>query len=149
MFRVEADLLRQAAVMRRDRIVSKPFAQRARRPLRHLPRVDENQRCLVLADQLREAVVVLLPHLVRHDRIERRAGNLNCQVDLAAMPFVDDSDVIVASADEKARDVSDWLLSGGEADPLEAATAGADLKVRLYDCFEPLQRQREVRAATA
>ena len=117
MLRVEANLLRQAAVMRGDRILAKPLAQMPRGPLGHLPRVDENQRRPVLGDELREAIVVLLPHLVRHDGVERRARNLDGQINLAAMSFIDDrawravkARPTLPIADEIARDLFDRLL---------------------------------------
>ena len=76
---VEALLLRQAAVVRGDGVVAEPVAEVARDALGHAARVDEDQRRAVLGDQLREAVVVLLPHLVRHHRLERRARDLDAR----------------------------------------------------------------------
>ena len=67
---VETNLLRQAAVMRGDGLLAQPLAQVTRRPLGHLSRVDEDQRRLVLGDELGQAVVVLLPHFMRHDGVE-------------------------------------------------------------------------------
>ena len=87
---VEPRLLRQAAVMRGDRVVAEPLAQVTRQPFRQPPRVDEHQRRRVRLDQLGQPVVVLLPDLVRHHRVERRARNLDRQIDRAAMAFVDD-----------------------------------------------------------
>ena len=43
-FGVEPLLLRQAAVMRGDRVVAEPIAQVPREPLGHPPRVDEHER---------------------------------------------------------------------------------------------------------
>ena len=75
-FGVEPLLLRQAAVVRRDRVLAEPLAQMAREPLRHPPRVDEDERRPVRLDELGEPVVVLLPDLVRHHRVERRPRQL-------------------------------------------------------------------------
>ena len=50
---VEPLLLRQAAVMRGDRVLAEPLAQVPRHALRHPPRVDEHERRAVLLDQLR------------------------------------------------------------------------------------------------
>src|SRR5258705_9429816 len=129
MLGVEPNLLRQAAVMRGDRILAEPLAQVPRRPLRHLSRVHEDQRRAVLGDELRQAVVVLLPDLVRHHRVERRARDLDGEVDFAAMPFVDDGAVRWTIAHQELRDFLDRLLRPGEADPLDAK---AGLKARLY-----------------
>ena len=52
-FGVEPLLLRQAAVVRGDRLVAEPLAQVPRHPLRHAPRVDEHQRRAMRCDQLR------------------------------------------------------------------------------------------------
>ena len=87
---VEPLLLRQAAVMRRDASSPSRSLRCARQPLRQPPRVDEDERRPCAADQLREPVVVLLPHLVRHHRVERRARDLDAEIDRAAMPLVDD-----------------------------------------------------------
>ena len=56
MLGVEANLLRQAAVMRGHGLLAEPLAQMPRSTLGHLARIDEDQRRLVLRDQLREAV---------------------------------------------------------------------------------------------
>ena len=79
-----------ANVMRGDRLFTEPLAQMPRRTLGHLPRIHEDQRRLVTGDELGETVVVLLPDLVRHDRVERRARDLNCEIDCATMALVND-----------------------------------------------------------
>ena len=71
---VEPLLLRQAAVMRRDRVLAEPLAQMPRHALGQPPRVDEHERRPVLADEGGEPVVVLLPDLVRHHGFERRTS---------------------------------------------------------------------------
>ena len=59
-FRVETALLGQAAVMRGDRILAEALAQVPGHALGQPPRVHEDQRRPVSADELGEAVVVLL-----------------------------------------------------------------------------------------
>ena len=53
--------LREAAVMRGDRILAEPFGEMARGALGHAPRIDENQRRAMLRDEFGEAVVDALP----------------------------------------------------------------------------------------
>ena len=120
---IESRLLRQAAVMRRDLAFADPLAQVSRDALGHPPRVHENQRRLVRRDQLGQPVVVLLPHLVRHDGAERRAGNLEREVERAPVALVDDGAVAAAvvRADEEPGDLLDRLLRGRQADALERA----------------------------
>ncbi len=90
VLRVEPRLLREAAVVRRDRVLAEPLAQVPRHALRQPSRVDEDERRLVRADQLGQPVVVLLPDLVRHHGAERRARDLDREVEPAAVAFVDD-----------------------------------------------------------
>src|SRR3954452_22481782 len=86
----ETFLLRQTAVMRGDGVFAEAVAEVARDAFGHAARVDENQRRFVLDDELREAVVVVLPHLVRHDRLDFTARYFEREIDGAAMAFVDD-----------------------------------------------------------
>ena len=71
MLGVESAFLRQAAVVRGHRLVAEPVAQMPRDAFRQPPRVHEDERRPVLGDQRGQAVVVLLPHFVRHDRGQR------------------------------------------------------------------------------
>ena len=134
-FRVEPLFLRQAAVVRRDRILADAIAQVTREALGHPPRVDEHQRRAMRRDQLGQAVVVLLPHLVRHHRFERRPRDFQAEIDLAAMalrrqsgnrPRPELSTPLVP--DQKPRDFLNRLLRRGQADAKQRsgdAPAGA------------------------
>ena len=64
---VQAQLARQAAVMRRDQFFADALAQVQRHALGQPPRVDEDQRGAMLQRQLGEAVVDLAPHFVAGD----------------------------------------------------------------------------------
>ena len=64
LLRAVPALAREAAVVRRDRVLAEPLAQVQRHALDQAPRVDEDQRRLVLARQRRDAVVELAPLLV-------------------------------------------------------------------------------------
>ena len=143
---IEARLLGHAAVVGGDVLLAETLGQVARDALGLAARVDEHQRGAVLADQLRQAVVELRPHLARHHRLERRGRDLERQVAGAHVTGVDDAagglagGVEVAHADQEARHLLDRLLGGRQADARQPA-AGERL--------EPLERQRQVHAALA
>ncbi len=134
--RVEPRLLGEAPMVRRDRLVAEAIAEVPRQPLRHPTGVDEHERRSVLGDERGQTVVVLLPDLVRHHRVERRPRQLDVEIHGTAMPFVDD-DAAVRPAGEKSRDVANRLLRGRQADTLQRP---------LRDLLEPLDRQRQMRA---
>ncbi len=98
----------------------------------------------MFADELREAVVHLRPHLVRHHRFERRFGHFDREIARAHVAAVDDRAtraavaVDVLRSDEEACDIFDRLLCGGQADPRELPTGQR---------LEAFERKREVRAA--
>ena len=88
--RVEPLLFRQAAVVRCDRLFAEPIAEMPRDTLRHPPGVYEDERRAVGTDQCGQPIVVLLPHLLRHHRIQGRARDFDIQIHPAAMSLVDD-----------------------------------------------------------
>ena len=141
---IEPLFLRQAAVVRRDRVGANPVAQVTCETLGHPTRVDEHERRPVRLDQRREPVVVLLPHLVRHHRFERRSWDLQTEIDPSTMAFVDNpaighsGTVDRARADEKAGDFFDRFLRGGQTDPEHPGSS---------HLLEPLEAEREVRTA--
>ena len=135
---LEPMLLREAAVMRRDGVVAEPLGQVPRRALREPARVDEHERRAMRADQLGEPVVLLDPDLGRHDRLERRARQLEREIALARVAFVDDRAGRVGDAREKARQHVDRLRRRRDADARRRP---------LAERFEPLERQRQMRAA--
>ena len=136
--RVEPRLLRQAAVMGGDLVLAEPLAQMPRHPLGHPPRVDEHERRAVALDQRGQALVVFLPHLVRHDRVERGAGHLEargrsrgcalrrrwCSRLAAASRAAAAIEAVTDSvSDQKTCDLGDRLLRRGEANPNERRPA--------------------------
>src|SRR5215510_15612819 len=74
---VEALLLGEAAVMRRDLILADALGELARHALGHPSGVDEDERGAMRLDQPRETVVDLLPDFSRHHGLERRVRNLD------------------------------------------------------------------------
>ena len=135
---VEPRLLRQAAVMRGDGILSKPFAQVPRQPFRHAPRIDEDQRRPVRLDERCQPVVIFVPDFVRHHRFERGAGDFDPEIHVAAMPGVDNHAWLRGGADEISRDLVDRLLRCRQSDAQERL---------LRNAAEAFERQREMRAA--
>ena len=57
--------------MRRDGVGAETIAQVAGQPFGETACVDEDDRRGVVADERSKAVVILLPHLVRHHGVER------------------------------------------------------------------------------
>ena len=114
----------------------------ARSASRRVP--DEDERRAVLPHDRGDAVVGLGPELLRRDRRELVPGDLDRDVEPAAPPDLDDraarpsGAVHALGADEEARDLGDGIDGGGEADALRPPA-----RERL----EPLEREREVRAA--
>src|SRR5262245_9149183 len=139
----EATLFRKTPVMGGHDIVAEPLAEMTGETLRQAARVDEDQRRSVLADELGESIVVLLPHFVRHDGRERRAWNLHGEICRTTVSLVDDDAPAarVVVADQDPRDLLDRLLRRRQADALNR-TGGA-----VYDFFQPLERQRQMSAA--
>ena len=133
---VEPDLAGEAAVMRGDLVRAEPLGEMARRALGEPPGVDEHERRAVLVRERREAVVHLLPRVARHHRLERRRRQLEREVAVLDVPGVDDR--AGRTAGQEAPDLLDRLLRGGEPDAHQP---------RSGQRLEPLERQREVRAA--
>src|SRR5215213_4883101 len=102
-------LARKTAMMCSDVLVADSFTEMSCYSLCKPARVDEDERCLVLANELGQSIVNLIPHLARHHSLQRRLRQLDCEVEFSRMTAVDDRAVRpvarrdVFSADEKAR----------------------------------------------
>ncbi len=88
---IEPLLLREAAMMRRHVLRAHPLRQMHGHPLGEPPRVHEHERGAVLGDELRHAIVQLVPHLGRHHGLERRRGDLDREIQLARVTGIDDA----------------------------------------------------------
>ena len=129
--------------MRGDLVLAQPVGQLPRQPLGHLPRVDEHERGAMLANQRRDAVVVLRPHFMRHHRFERRRGQLDAEIDVAAMTLINHRAIghIVLDCGgphQESRDGLDGTLRGRQPD-----AEGRPVRNR----GKTLEREGEVRAA--
>ena len=124
--------------MRGDGVVAEPLGQVPRRALREPARVDEHERRAMRANELGEPVVLLDPNLGGHDRLERRARQLEREIALARVAFVDDRAGRIGNAREKAGQHVDRLRRRRNADARRRP---------LAERFEPFQRQRQMRAA--
>ncbi len=89
----EPELLGHAAVMRGDGVLAETIAELARDAFGHPPGVDEHERRVVLRNERDQARVDFLPHVRRHDRLERRRRNLEAQIASTLMAGVDDRDL--------------------------------------------------------
>ena len=143
---VQPLLARQAAVVRGDLLLSQQGAQGVAHALREAARVDEDQGGAVIQDQLRQALVQLVPHLVRHHRLQRRSGHLQRHVHGAAMPAVDDAAGrrlpgrrrFAAHPGQEGSGRSDGALRSRQADAGDR---------RFGEGIQALQAQRQMRAA--
>ena len=119
--------------------------ERVRDALDHAAGVGEDDRRAVRGDQLDDAVVDRAAMLVGGDRPELEVGgHLDREVQRPAMPAVDDRaagrgvGVATRRADEQTGDLFDRLLRRRQPDALQRPPR---------ERVEPLERQREVRAA--
>ena len=142
LFGGQPQLAGQAAVMGEHRVFAKPLGQMMGDALGQPPRVHEDEGRPVFLNQRGDAVVDLLPHLVRRDRPELVLRHLNREIHRAAMTVVDDVDLRVLVGREEARDDLNRPYRCRETDPLRTRTAGL-----LHQIVEPRERQRQVRAA--
>ena len=133
---VEALFLRQAAVMRGDRILAEPFGEMARRAFDRAAGVGEDQRGAVLFDQSGEVVVYNPPRVVAHHRLQRDVRQFDCKVTCALVAGVDGGAGPVGG--EEPRDLFNGFLRGRQPDARAVAPAQR---------IQSLQRQREMTAA--
>src|ERR1044072_2994628 len=103
--------------MRSDIFIAESLTQMSRHSLSHPPRVDEDKRRLVFANQVADAIVNLFPNFIRHQSFEWRTRNFEREIELAPMTPVDDRAVRrsivfdIRRADEEPRDFFDRFLS--------------------------------------
>ena len=112
-------------MMRRDRVGPEQFAQMMGHALGHSARINEDQRCAMRLNQLRQTAINFLPDFIRHHRFQRRLRNLNRQVQFAAVTDVDDCAIRIAtlvhgtSANQKLGNFLDRFLRRGQTDSLK------------------------------
>ena len=76
--------------MRGDVLIAQPFGQMPRSALGKPPCIDEDQRCPMLAHQLGEPVVHLLPYITGHHGFERSRRQLDRKIAPAHVAGIDD-----------------------------------------------------------
>ncbi len=125
LLRIQAQLLRQAAVVRGDMFFADAIGKMAGHPFDQAPRIDEDERRAMGLDQLRELIVDLLPHIVRHDRFERRRRQRQSEIARAAVAGVHDSATRrgFTGAHQKIRHIFDGLLGRRQSDPQQPMIA--------------------------
>ena len=138
----EPELARHRAVVGHDLVGAEALLEGAGGALDQAAGVDEDQGRPVLADQLGDAVVDPAHLLVGRDRPELVVGDLDREVEVAAVAAVDDMGQGPAGADQQPRDPLDRPLGRRQADPDRRSARGlADQAV------EALEGEREVGAA--
>jgi hypothetical protein len=103
--------------------LAEALLERVGHPLDQPAGVDEHQRRLVLADQLGDAIVDPAHLLERRHRAELVVGDLDRQVDVAAVAAVDDRRRGPAPAEQR-RDALDRPLGRRQPDPHRRAAGG-------------------------
>jgi hypothetical protein len=136
---VEALLLGQTAMVSRDVLLADALGEMPRHPLHHASRIREYERGVMLRDEAGKLVIDGRPDVPRHHRFERGARHHDRKVAFAHMTAVDDlAGDVGPGAGQEARDLLDRLLCGRQPDALHGLCRQG---------VEPLQRQREMRAA--
>ncbi len=135
---LQAVFPRQAAVMSGHRLLTKTLGEVLGQALGQAPGVHEYQGGAMCGDQLFEPVIHLIPDLVRHDRSERRGGELQLQVPVAAVPHVHDRAFLATG--KEISDPFQRFLCRGQTDARRPAAAQR---------IEARHRQRQVAAALA
>ena len=128
---VEANLAREAAVVRRHRIGPEPLGEMVRHALGEPPRVDEDERRSVLAARARRSGRRSRPR-VSCDATgpSSLAGHFDGQVELASRRDLDDDRRRPADCRQELRDGLDRLLRRRQADARAAVARSAPRAVR-------------------
>ncbi len=96
-----------------DMLLAETLRELPRGALGHPAGIDEHQRRAVRPDQLGYPVIDLLPHLRRHDRLQRRGRDFEREIAGADVTGVDDrapARAIGAGPGQESRHGIDWLL---------------------------------------
>ena len=133
--------------MREHDVVAETLAKMMGDPLAQPARIDEHKRRSMRTHELDNAVVDLAPHLVRRNHAERLVRHLHRQIEIPAVPRVDDRGWRlggaalrrVAGTDEKTGDVLDRLDGRRQSDSLGLRSA-----VLLHKIVETREAQRQV-----
>src|SRR4051794_22450937 len=99
--------------MRSNGVFAQPLRQIECDSLGQLARVNKNQCRAMLVYKGGDAVVDLVPHLVRSDRPERNSRNFDPEIELALVAYVDDHRIRASASGKKMCDLLDRLLRGG------------------------------------
>src|SRR3954462_12097172 len=124
--------------MRSDGIFTEPLRQVESNPFRQLASVNKYQCGAVLVDERSDAVVDLVPHLMRCDGPQRNSRNFDREIELAFVTYVDDHRIGTSAAGKKMCNLLDRFLRGGETDAIRRL---------LGQKLQPLKRDGEVRTA--
>src|SRR5262249_26981553 len=106
-----------------DLILAYSFGKVPCYALGHAPRIDEDKRRAMRLDEVRQAIVDLIPDLGGHYGFERRRRNLEGPVPRPAVSCIDDRTSggrgSISCASEEPRNGFNGFLRCGEANPLK------------------------------
>src|SRR3954462_12534831 len=93
-----------------DGVFAKPLGQVERNALGQLSSIDKDERGAVLQDKFSNAVVDLVPHLMRSDWAERNSWDFNPEIKFSLVSNIHDHWVRTAAAGKEVCDLLDGLL---------------------------------------
>ena len=132
-----APFLGEAPVVRGHDVVAEPFAEHVREPFGGAARAHEHERRVMFLDERGDAVEHVGHLLGARDRFDLALRQLDPEVEGADVPAVDDRRQRPV-ADQQPRHRLDRSLRRRQADAV---------RPRVAQRFQPLEREREVRAA--
>ena len=124
--------------MRRHGVSTENRGEMMAHALGQSARVHKDQRRAMMAGEIGNALVNLVPHFIRRYGAKLAAGHLDAQIKRPALRDVDDIGQRLIGSRQELRDELNWLLRGGKAN---SRGAGSGERV------EPLERERQMRAA--
>src|SRR5882724_2167607 len=93
-------------------VLAQALGEIERDAFRQLAGVDEDKRGAMLENEFGDAVVDLIPHLMRGDGPERNPRHLDGEVELAPVAHVNDHRIRTSAAGEEMGHLLDRLLRG-------------------------------------
>src|SRR3954451_14396088 len=110
LLRMQAQLLGEAAMMRRNLLFAEALGKRPRSSFGHSAGVDKNQGGAMRLDQLHQPIIDLAPDFRRHHGFERRRRKLERKIAGPMMTRIHDGAVLLSCSDANACDLVASLL---------------------------------------
>ena len=122
-FSFQAQLACKRSVVRSNRVFTQALGQMMRHSLDQPSRVHENQGRAMLLDQLRDAIVNLIPLAIRSYWPKLRRRHLDREIERALVPNIDNGRQRPIGADQESRDFLQRLLRRREPNEHRPAAA--------------------------